>query len=264
MTAAAYDRKHYYRGERAATYDASRIGQQSSPLARFRWQQEMRGVEQLAAEWPRGTVVLDSPCGTGRFFPVLARCGHRVVGADISDDMLGAIPPGRRSTEPVHVLRGDIERLPLRDASIDIVLAMRVWSFLSDSARRAALSQWRRIARRNIHLQVRFRCVADDSLPVGAITSSATQFDGRGCESIDPQQRANWPTRYEFEVMAKAAALQIVKYHPLDWGPTDDPVMIVALDHCAIECAPCGSRCRQSFACFGIVGKGTRSNVNCY
>jgi 2-polyprenyl-3-methyl-5-hydroxy-6-metoxy-1,4-benzoquinol methylase len=37
---------------------------------------------------PSGGTVLDAPCGTGRYFPVLAAAGHRVVGVDQSAGML--------------------------------------------------------------------------------------------------------------------------------------------------------------------------------
>jgi ubiquinone/menaquinone biosynthesis C-methylase UbiE len=35
-----------------------------------------------------GGIVLDAPCGTGKYFPVVAAAGHRVVGADQSAGML--------------------------------------------------------------------------------------------------------------------------------------------------------------------------------
>src|SRR5262252_5581413 len=37
---------------------------------------------------PPGGTVLDAPCGTGKYFPVLAAAGHPVVGADQSAGML--------------------------------------------------------------------------------------------------------------------------------------------------------------------------------
>jgi cyclopropane fatty-acyl-phospholipid synthase-like methyltransferase len=35
-----------------------------------------------------GGIVLDAPCGTGKYFPLAAAAGHRVVGADQSAGML--------------------------------------------------------------------------------------------------------------------------------------------------------------------------------
>jgi ubiquinone/menaquinone biosynthesis C-methylase UbiE len=37
---------------------------------------------------PPGATVLDAPCGTGKYFPMLAAAGHRVVGVDQSAGML--------------------------------------------------------------------------------------------------------------------------------------------------------------------------------
>jgi 2-polyprenyl-3-methyl-5-hydroxy-6-metoxy-1,4-benzoquinol methylase len=37
---------------------------------------------------PPGGVVLDTPCGTGKYFAMLAAAGHRVAGADQSAGML--------------------------------------------------------------------------------------------------------------------------------------------------------------------------------
>ena len=37
---------------------------------------------------PPGAIVLDAPCGTGKYFPMLAAAGVRVAGADQSAGML--------------------------------------------------------------------------------------------------------------------------------------------------------------------------------
>lgn len=41
-----------------------------------------------AAACPIGGIVLDAPCGTGSYFPMVADAGHRVVGIDQSGGML--------------------------------------------------------------------------------------------------------------------------------------------------------------------------------
>jgi cyclopropane fatty-acyl-phospholipid synthase-like methyltransferase len=45
-------------------------------------------VGRLVAELEPGSVLLDAPCGTGRYFPVAAAAGVRVVGIDQSAGML--------------------------------------------------------------------------------------------------------------------------------------------------------------------------------
>jgi cyclopropane fatty-acyl-phospholipid synthase-like methyltransferase len=40
---------------------------------------------------PPGETVLDAPCGTGKYFPMLAAAGHPVAGADQSAGMLAKV-----------------------------------------------------------------------------------------------------------------------------------------------------------------------------
>jgi ubiquinone/menaquinone biosynthesis C-methylase UbiE len=47
-----------------------------------------RFIERLVATCPPDGVVLDAPCGTGQYFPVVAAAGRRVVGIDQSVGML--------------------------------------------------------------------------------------------------------------------------------------------------------------------------------
>ena len=49
---------------------------------------QQQWVGRLLAECERGGVVLDAPCGTGRYFPLIADAGLRVVGIDQSEGML--------------------------------------------------------------------------------------------------------------------------------------------------------------------------------
>ena len=67
----------YYDAE-ASTYDEIEYprGQQQAWVAR------------LLQLCPPGGVVLDAPCGTGRYFPMVAAAGHRIAGVDRSAGML--------------------------------------------------------------------------------------------------------------------------------------------------------------------------------
>jgi ubiquinone/menaquinone biosynthesis C-methylase UbiE len=47
-----------------------------------------RFVEQLIQSTPRGGRILDAPCGTGRYFPMVLDAGRSVVGIDQSAGML--------------------------------------------------------------------------------------------------------------------------------------------------------------------------------
>jgi ubiquinone/menaquinone biosynthesis C-methylase UbiE len=64
--------------ELAATYDACGYPAET----------QQQWVGRLLDACPAGSVVLDAPCGTGKYFPMVAAAGHRVVGADQSAGML--------------------------------------------------------------------------------------------------------------------------------------------------------------------------------
>ena len=58
-------------------------------------------IERLLAGTPPGGVVLDAPCGTGRWFAQVAASGRRVIGVDQSAGML-AQARARGTAEALH------------------------------------------------------------------------------------------------------------------------------------------------------------------
>jgi SAM-dependent methyltransferase len=82
-----------------------------------------------------GDPILELGCGTGRVSLHLARRGHRVVGLDIDDELLGAFAEGARGW-PVAAVRGDAREfeIPLEFA---LVLApMQLIQLFDEAAER--------------------------------------------------------------------------------------------------------------------------------
>jgi ubiquinone/menaquinone biosynthesis C-methylase UbiE len=50
----------------------------------YRAASQREWVSRVLGTCPSGSVVLDAPCGTGKYFSMVAAAGHRVVGADQS------------------------------------------------------------------------------------------------------------------------------------------------------------------------------------
>jgi ubiquinone/menaquinone biosynthesis C-methylase UbiE len=91
-------------------------------------------------------VVVDVGCGTGWYAAGLHRgcpdlAGLLVVGVDLSAGMLAAA----RAAGAQPVLQADATRLPIADASVDVVATRGVLHHLPDPA--AALAEWRRVLR---------------------------------------------------------------------------------------------------------------------
>ena len=82
----------------------------------------------------KGKVVLDAGCGMGRHAEAAAKFGAKAV---LAVDFSSAVHPARRrllAHSNVHVVRGDIYRLPLREGSCDLAYSVGVLHHLPDPA----------------------------------------------------------------------------------------------------------------------------------
>ncbi|HUF25627.1 MAG TPA: ubiquinone/menaquinone biosynthesis methyltransferase [Gemmatimonadaceae bacterium] len=88
------------------------------------WKRAM--LADLAAIAPPGATILDLACGTGDLAFAAAETvpGARVIGLDASPRMIDvAMSRARRASErPVSFIVGDMMRLPVEDASADVVM----------------------------------------------------------------------------------------------------------------------------------------------
>jgi ubiquinone/menaquinone biosynthesis C-methylase UbiE len=64
---------------------------------------QARFVQRLAETCPPGGLVLDAPCGTGRYFAIVSAAGRRVVGIDQSAGMLAVARRRGIADRLVHV-----------------------------------------------------------------------------------------------------------------------------------------------------------------
>jgi len=96
------------------------------------------------AEMSGDESVLDVGCGNGAYLRTLARRGHRgmIVGADLSPGMLEA---ARARTGHPRLMVADVQRIPFRDSSFDVVLAMHMLYHAPDLA--LAIRELRRVMR---------------------------------------------------------------------------------------------------------------------
>jgi ubiquinone/menaquinone biosynthesis C-methylase UbiE len=69
---------------------------------------------------PPGGTVLDAPCGTGKYFPMLAAAGHRVVGVDQSAGMLAQARERGIAVALEHKALQDLSRAQEFDAVITV------------------------------------------------------------------------------------------------------------------------------------------------
>lgn len=96
-------------------------------------------------------LVLDLPCGAGRFWPLLAEKANRVILA--ADNSLQMIEVARRSQPPevvarVHAFQASAFDIDLGDAAVDSIFCMRLLHHVADPVHRLAmLREFHRVTR---------------------------------------------------------------------------------------------------------------------
>ena len=134
-----------------------------------------------AGERPRA---LDIGCGAARNALPLARQGWNVVGTDLSWPML--VAGGQRVREEpgdrFHGLLSPMEQLPLRDRSVDLVIAHGIWNLARSAAQfRRAIDEAARVAKPGAALFVftfSRNTLPTDTAPVAGETFVFTAFSG--------------------------------------------------------------------------------------
>lgn len=89
-------------------------------------------VQSLLALLPQSWVVADIGCGTGNAAEVLAPLVAKVFAIDQSDAMLAAAQKRLAGVTNVDFLRGDVEKLPLKSASVDAAVCVLVLHHIED------------------------------------------------------------------------------------------------------------------------------------
>jgi SAM-dependent methyltransferase len=139
---------------------------------------------EYAARQRRGSAtfrVLDIGCGAGRNAVPLALAGAAVIGTDLSEPMLQAAR-ARDGGGHLQLARAPMHALPVRDRSIDLIVAHGVWNLARSGAEfRQAVAEAARAAAPGAALFVftfSRHTLPPDTAPVAGETFVFTQFSG--------------------------------------------------------------------------------------
>ena len=204
----------------------------------------------IDAAWYAGKWILDAGCGHGRYLEAFASLGATAVGVDLGR---GPEAAGVALDDPrIHVVQGDVLRLPFADASFDLAFcdgvlhhtpdpargfeelarvtrpggAVYAWLYPREGAvREAAFGAARSVTTRLTGPLVRSLCFALAPLTAGVRSYSGTQFP-RATWGECAQVVHDWlapplqshHTYEELEGWAAAAGLSPVERHPIPVG----------------------------------------------
>lgn len=141
-------------------------------------------VRDLVAELPPG-LALDVACGTGRLARLLRELGHRVLAMDAVPAMLARA----RSTRSADALAcADLVRLPVRDASVDLVTCGLALTHAPDLS--APFAQLARVVRPGGHVLV------SDIHPLAVATGGHAFFRVLDGSRGVTRNEIHWPSAY--------------------------------------------------------------------
>lgn len=109
-------------------------------------QREKQCVRTLLKLVPQKSLVLDIPCGAGRFHELMREFGLRLIAADISEEMV-ELSRAKGLAEKYFV--ADAEKLQLEDKSVDCVSCIRLFHHIdSERMRRNIFKEFARVSKR--------------------------------------------------------------------------------------------------------------------
>ena len=177
-----------YHGEKALIYDNHREND-------LYWKAEDNCVKEYISQFSSEIKsVLDAPYGTGRFAPIYHKYDLKVVGIDISEEMLAvAKTKHKKYLDKTEFLIQDMTNIRLADSSIDLVICFRFipW-IISFNEAKIALSELSRICNKYAIIE----------LCVGKHNDSKVEIDGDKVmwNNYNKEQIISWLKEFNFEV----------------------------------------------------------------
>ena len=127
----------------------------TDPIGRKEHDDTTEALTRALHSIPGVRIILDMPCGTGRYSSFLCKKGYLYVGADISMKMMEVLVEDQKeqgSTLPL--VRCDAEHLPFRNEAFDCVVCVRFLNHhIPSLIRRRMLREMGRVSRKWLIVQ---------------------------------------------------------------------------------------------------------------
>jgi ubiquinone/menaquinone biosynthesis C-methylase UbiE len=138
----------YQKGSGIEEYNKERF---SGVLGKYRYYREQKAIASLIEMIPGNSVILDCPCGNGRWWSLLSKKAKSIIAVDISRGMITyAKQQAKLCKVPIDIRMGDVENLLLPNNSVDYVFSHALTKHLPVPLQYQVLSEFSRVAKRGV------------------------------------------------------------------------------------------------------------------
>lgn len=144
-----YSAKEVYKhGNSREEYEKLRF---SGLIGRYRHVREQATVSTIIERLPQDISILDCPCGSGRWWPVLARRAKKIIAMDISPGMIEHAKNEAQSLGlQIELFQGNAEKLDLFDSSVDYTFSFALTKHLPVPVQYKVLAEFARVSRKGV------------------------------------------------------------------------------------------------------------------
>jgi len=129
-TARCYEQRSYYRGA----------------LGWFRKYRERQAIHSAVQQFMRDSVVLDCPCGNGRWFDKLATRANRIIGVDSAEAMIQVASERQITNVELDPRLGDATQLDMDDDAVEHVFSYALMKHVPHELKVKILREFARVS----------------------------------------------------------------------------------------------------------------------
>jgi ubiquinone/menaquinone biosynthesis C-methylase UbiE len=120
----------------------------------YKSSREINAVRQALSLCSPSSIILDAPCGFGRWFDELSKNKRKIIGIDVSDAMIRAAQSNIKDNHKVITNVGNIRNLDMKNKQVDYVFSFALFKHLPDEIKADALAEFKRVARSRIIISI--------------------------------------------------------------------------------------------------------------
>jgi ubiquinone/menaquinone biosynthesis C-methylase UbiE len=138
----------YYKGESEKNYTKDRF---YGFYGQYIFKKEIRIVEKILSKLELNNIILDIPCGNGRWWKILSKKAKKIIACDISPGMLKFASKKRKKNKiKIIIKKADAEKLKIPNNSVDYSFCFALTKHLPRNIQLRVLKELGRVSKKGV------------------------------------------------------------------------------------------------------------------